>query len=157
VGKRAPMRLSEAERTRVRDFLRQGKASARALKRAEVLLKSDEGWNDAHIARELAITEQTVRNIRKRFYNGGVEAVLTDRSPQHRRRRRGLLSDEQAARLIAMSRSEVPDGHDHWSVRMLADKAVELGYAEHLSRETVRVLLKKHAEQHIGHTNSNVS
>jgi hypothetical protein len=98
-----------------------------------------------------------VRNIRKRFYTGGVEAVLTDRPPQRRRNRRGLLSDEQAARLIAMSRSEVPDGHDHWSVRMLADKAVELGYAEHLSRETVRVLLKKHAEQHIGHTNSNVS
>jgi hypothetical protein len=54
-----------------------------------------------------------------------------------------MLSEEQAAHLIAIASGEVPDGHDHWTVRMLADKAVELGYAQRLSRETVRLLLKK--------------
>ena len=157
MGKRAPMHLNEDERTRVEDFLRHSHANARNMKRAEALLKSDAGWDDAHIAEALNITEQTVRNIRKRFLAGGVEAVLIDKPQQRRRRRRGLLSEEQEARLIAMSRSEVPAGRDHWSVRMLADKAVELGYVERLSRETVRVLLKKHVEQHADHTSSNVS
>lgn len=157
MGKRAPIHLSENERTRVRDFLRQGNTNARNVKRAEVLLKSDEGWGDAHIAETLGISEQTVRNIRKRFYTGGVEAVLTDKQQQYPRRRRGLLSDEQEARLIAMSRSEVPAGHHHWSVRLLADKAVELGYVKRLSRETVRVLLKKHASQDASNTSNSAS
>lgn len=157
MGKHAPMRLNEDERIRVQDFLRQSHVNARNVKRAEALLKSDEGWDDACIAEALDISEQTVRNIRKRFQTGGVEAVLKDKQQQRRRQRRGLLSDEQAARLIAMSRSEVPAGHDHWSVRLLANKAVELGYVERLSRETVRVLLKKQVEQNADHTNSNAS
>jgi transposase len=147
VGKRTPIHLTEDERSRVQDFLRQGKAHARNLKRAEALLKSDEGWGDTRIAETLAITEQIVRNIRKRFYTGGVEAVLTDKPPQGCRRRKSLLSDEQAAQLLALTESAAPDGRDHWSIRMLVDKAVELGYVEHLSRETVRVLLKKHMQQ----------
>ncbi|HLI05636.1 MAG TPA: helix-turn-helix domain-containing protein [Ktedonobacteraceae bacterium] len=147
MGKRTQIHLTEDERGCVRDFLRQGKAHARNLKRAEALLKSDEGWDDAHIAEALAITEQTVRNIRKRFYSGGIEAVLADKQQQSRRRRKSLLSDEQAAQLLALTESAAPGGRDHWSIRMLADKAVELGYVEHLSRETVRVLLKKHMQQ----------
>ena len=104
--------------------MRRGKANARTLTRARVLLKSDEGWTDAKIAEALDLSEQTVRNTRQRFRAGGVEAVLTDK---RQARRRQALTDEQAAHLIAVTCSKVPDGHDHWTVRMLAGKAVELG------------------------------
>jgi transposase len=141
------MHLSEDERTHVQTFVERGEANARNLTRARVLLKSDEGCIDAQIAEALGITEQTVRNTRKRFRTGGVEAVLADKRQQRRRRRKAMLSEEQAAHLIAIASGEVPDGHDHWTVRMLADKAVELGYAQRLSRETVRLLLKKNENE----------
>jgi transposase len=134
------MSLSEEERSHVQVFVRRGKANARTLTRGRVLLKSDDGFTDAEIALDLQISEQTVRNIRKRWREGGVQAVLTDKRQQ---RYRQALNDEQAAHLIAIACSEVPDGHDHWTVRMLAGKAVELGYVDSISPETVRQLLKK--------------
>jgi len=140
MGKTAPMHLSSDERTHVECFVRRGKANARTLARARVLLKSDEEWTDAEIAEALDITEQTIRNIRQRFRAGGVEAVLTDKRQE---RRRQALTDEQAAHLIAITCSQVPDGHDHWTMRMLAGKVVELGYVRGISPETVRQLLKK--------------
>src|SRR5258708_25668567 len=123
----APMHISEDERAHVQMFVRRGKANARTLTRARVLLQSDEGWTDAEIAEVLDISEQTIRNIRQRFRAGGVEAVLTD---------------GQAAHLIAISCSKVPDGHDHWTERMLAGQAVALGYVRGISPETVRPVLK---------------
>lgn len=140
MGREAPMHLSEDERDHVQVFVRRGKANARTLTRARVLLKSDAGWTDAEIAEDLDITEQTVRNIRRRFRAGGVEAVLTDKQQAHRRQ---ALTDEHAAHLIAIACSEVPEGHDHWTLRMLAGQAVELGYVRAISPETVRQLLKK--------------
>lgn len=140
MGHQSPMSLSDDERDHVQMFVRRGKANARTLTRARVLLKSDEGWTDAEIADVLDLTEQTIRNIRKRFRAGGVQAVLTDKRQD---RRRQALTDRQAAHLIAIACSEVPDGHDHWTLRMLAGQAVELGYVRGISRETVRQLLKK--------------
>ncbi|MGZ3611137.1 MAG: IS630 family transposase [Ktedonobacteraceae bacterium] len=140
MGRTAPMHRSCDERTHVQVFVRRGKATARTLTRARVLLKSDEGWTDAEIAEALDISEQTIRTIRQRWRAGGIEAVLTDKRQE---RRRQALNDEQAAHLMAVACSPVPDGHDHWTVRMLAGKAVELGYVHSLSPETVRQLLKK--------------
>lgn len=140
MGRPAPMYLSEDERDHLHVFVRRGKANARTHPRARVLLRSDEGWTDAKIAEALDISEQTIRNIRQRFRAGGVEAVLTDK---RQARRRQALTDEQAAHLIAVTCSKVPDGHDHWTMRMLAGKAVELGYVRRISPETVRHLLKK--------------
>jgi transposase len=117
-----------------------GKPTPARVSRARVLLKSDEGWTDAKIAEALDISEQAIRNIRQRFRTGGVEAVLTDK---RQARRRQALTDEQAAHLIAVTGSKVPDGHDHWTVRRLAGKAVELGYVRRISPETGRQLLKK--------------
>ncbi len=143
MGRPAPMLLSEDERDHLRVFVRRGKANARTLTRARVLLKSDEGWTDARITEALDFSEQTIRNIRQRFRAGGVAAVLTDK---RQARRRQALTDEQAAHLIAITCSKVPVGHDHWTMRMLAGKAVELGYVRRISPETVRHLLKKCVE-----------
>ncbi len=135
-----PIHLSEDERTHLQVFVRRGKANARTLTRARILLKCDEEWSNEDIVEAFDVSDQTIRNIRERFRTGGIEAVLTDKRQE---RRRQALSDGQAAHLIAIACSEVPDGHDHWTVRMLAGKAVELGYVRRISQETVRQLLKK--------------
>lgn len=135
-----PIRLSEDERTHVEVFVRRGKANARTLTRARVLLKCDEGWSNSDIAEAFDVSDQTIRNVWQRYETGGVEAVLMDK---RQARRHQALSDEQAAHLIAITCSTVPDGHDHWTVRMLAGQAVELGYVRRISPETVRQLLKK--------------
>ena len=136
----APIHLSEDERTHLEVFVRRGKANARTVTRAHVLLKCDEGWRNDQIAEAFAISDQTVRNVRQRYEQGGVEAVLTDKRQE---RRRLALTDGQAAHLLAITCSKVPDGHDHWTLRMLASKAVELEYVRGISPETVRQLLKK--------------
>ncbi len=135
-----PIHLSEDERTHVEVVVRRGKANARTLTRAHVLLKCDEGWSNDEIVEAFGISDQTIRNVRQRYAEGGIEAVLTDKRQE---RRRQALTDGQAAHLIAIACSKVPDGHDHWTVRMLAGKAVELGYVRRISPETVRQLLKK--------------
>jgi transposase len=136
----APIHLSEDERTYVEVFVRRGKANARTVTRAHVLLKCDEGWSNDQIVEAFAISDQTIRNVRQRYGQGGVEAVLTDKRQE---RRRQALTDGQAAHLLAITCSKVPDGHDHWTLRMLAGKAVELEYVRSISPETVRQLLKK--------------
>jgi transposase len=82
----------------------------------------------------------TVARVRRRFIDGGVDAVLNDK-PQKGRPR--ALSSKQAAHLIAIACSPAPDGHDHWPLRLLGQKLVELGYVESISPETVRQVLEK--------------
>ena len=135
-----PLHRSCDERTHMEVFVRRGKANARTLTRARVLLKCDEGWSNGDIVEALDVSDQTIRNVRQRYSTGGIEAVLTDKRQE---RRRQALTDGQAAHLIAIACSTVPDGHDHWTVRMLAGQAVELGYVRGISQETVRQLLKK--------------
>jgi Fe2+ or Zn2+ uptake regulation protein len=78
--------------------------------------------------------------VRRRFQEGGVDAVLTD---QRQQRYHQALTGPQQAHLIATACSKVPDGHDHWTLRMLANTAVELGFVETIAPETIRALLKR--------------
>jgi hypothetical protein len=80
--------------------------------------------------------------VRTRFADGGVDVVLR-LSDQRQTRYRAALTGSQAAHLVAIACSPIPDGHDHWTLRMLAGKAVELGFVEKISPETIRALLKK--------------
>jgi transposase len=132
--------LSEVDRSRLQTFIHLGHESARARARAQVLLKLGEGWSLAEVCRAFDVCRNTVVNVRARFAEGGVDAVL-----RHKRqvRYRQALSGSQQAHLVAIACSSVPDGHDHWTLRMLAGKAVELGFVEHISPETIRALLKK--------------
>ena len=86
------------------------------------------------------VCKATVTNVRQRFAQGGLEAVLHDKVQQHRR---SALSGLQTAHLIAIACSPSPDGHDHWTVRLLAQKAVELGCVASISPNTIHELLKK--------------
>jgi transposase len=132
--------LSELDRSRLQTFVHLGRESARARTRAQVLLKLGEGWSLAEVCRAFDVCRNTVINVRARFAEGGVDAVL-----RHKRqvRYRQALTGPQQAHLIAVACSPVPDGHDHWTLRLLAGKAVELGFVEKISPETIRAMLKK--------------
>lgn len=132
--------LSDEERATLEAFVHRGKANARTVTRARILLKSAEGWSTAALAEAFDVCPATVTNVRGRFARGGLEAVLHDKVQAHRR---SALSGLQTAHLIAVSCSPAPDGHDHWTVRLLAEKAVELGFVETISLDTIQRLLKK--------------
>jgi len=132
--------LTEDERAMVQTWVHRGHAAARIQTRARIVLKLAEGWRDVEIARALEVGVGTVYNTRQRFLAGGLGAVLHDQAQE---RRRQALSGEQIAHLIAIACSPAPKGHDHWTLRLLAGKAVELGFVTGISPETIRQTLKK--------------
>jgi transposase len=132
--------LKDEERQEVEGFIRRGKANARTLTRAHVLLKDAEGWTIARLSATFNVSPATVSNIRQRYRDGGIGAVLTDKKQPKRRR---ALSGAGEAMLVAVACSPVPDGHDHWTVRMIQDKLIELGVVDHVSRGTVHNAMKK--------------
>jgi transposase len=132
--------LSETDHTRLQMAVHRGHTSARTRARAQVLLKLGEGWSDPAVCVAFDVCRNTVKRVRARFLEGGVGAVLTDKVQA---RRRQALTGEQQAHLIAIACSPVPDGHDHWTLRLLAGKAVELGFVEHIAPETIRALLRR--------------
>ena len=132
--------LKAEERNKVETFIRRGKANARNITRAHILLKSTEGWSIERIAEAYGVSQATVSNVRARYREGGLERVLKDKV-QHKRRRALAGADE--AILVAIACSPVPDGHDHWTVRMLQAKLVEMGVVEQIGRGTIHDRLKK--------------
>jgi transposase len=132
--------LTEEERQEVLALLRKGKTGARKITRARILLKADEGLKDAEIARALNTSPSTVERTRKRFVEGGLAKALNE---DPRPGRVPKLGEREEAHLIALACSDAPDGHEHWTLRMLADKVVELGFAVSFSHEAVRQRLKK--------------
>ena len=132
--------LSETDRARLHIVVHRGHTSARTRTRAQVLLKLGDGWNDLTVGNAFDVCRNTVKRVRARFLEGGVEAVLTDKVQE---RRHQALTGAQQAHLVAIACSPVPDGHDHWTLRLLAGKAVELGFVESISPETIRALLRR--------------
>jgi transposase len=132
--------LSEAERYELLELTRKGELKARKMKRALVLLKADEGLSDPQIMAAMHVSRPTVERIRKRFVEGGLERALNE-DPRPGQRRK--LDGRGEAQLIAVACSQAPDGHDHWTLRLLADQLVQLEVVESISYETVRRTLKK--------------
>jgi transposase len=147
--------LTEDEKLRLEALIHKGKASARSLTRARILLKAAAGIRDKDIIQALAVSESMVLTTRQRCGEAGPEAALKERP---RPGKAPKLTEKQAAHLIAIACSEAPAGHDHWTLRLLADKVVELSYADRCSYETIRQLLKKHpktlAEARVVHSGS---
>jgi transposase len=139
-GLKTMMTLTEEEHHEIEGFIRRGKTSARQLTRAHILLKNAEGWSIRQLATAFSVSEATVSNIRKRFREGGVMAVLQDRIQQNRHH---ALSGAEEALLVAIACSPVPDGHDHWTVRMIQTRLVEMGVVDRIGRGTVHHLMKK--------------
>jgi len=99
-------------------------------------------WNVADVAKALGVTSRTIEHLKKRFVEDGLEAAL-ERKPREKPPREVTFDGAFEARLIAMACSDVPEGHQRWTVRLLADKVVELNIAPSVSHMTVQRVLKK--------------
>jgi transposase len=114
---------------------------------ARILLKADEGaqgpgWTDQQIAEALEVGRATVERVRKRWGEGGLLDALV-RRPQPERPEKRKMDGDLEARLITLACSQAEGGRERWSMRLLADKLVQLGYVDHISHQTVWVTLKK--------------
>ena len=134
------VRLTPEQREELRRLIRVGKSTARVSARVRILLKSDDGWPAPRVAEGLDVALSTVYRVKQRFSEDGLAGVLKDRPQAHRPRK---LDDRGEARLIALACRPAPEGHDHWTLRLLAGKVVELGLAASMSHEGVRKRLKK--------------
>jgi transposase len=145
--KKYVVQLSPEDRQRCLDLVRSGRAHTRSLMHARVLLKADSGsqgpgWTDAAIAEAVEVSAVTVAKIRQRFVTEGLEETLEhyrgpNRDYPHK------LDGRQEAHLLALAHSAPPEGRTRWSLRLLANKMVELEYVDSLSAMTVCRTLKR--------------
>jgi hypothetical protein len=146
VYKRYVLRLTDEERENLEALVRRGWAHSRKLLYARILLKTDasEGgpaWTDERIADALETSADTVARQRRRFLEDGPEVTLMPRKAGRPRRR--VLDARAEARLVALACSDPPEGRGSWTLRLLAERMVELSVVEGVSHETVRRTLKK--------------
>lgn len=145
-AKRYKVTLTQTEREELTTLVNTGQGQARRLRRARILLMADEaqengGWKDADIAKALDAQVRTVERTRQKWVQEGIEAALSHTRPK---KTRGKVLDGAAeARLAQLACTQAPDGHENWSLQILADKLIELEVVETVSRETVRTTLKK--------------
>jgi transposase len=144
--KKYPVILSQTERDDLKRLIATGTAPARKLTHARILLKADEStegasWVDEKVADAVEVSQPTVARVRRQYFEEGLEAALNRRPPKREYHRK--LDGEQEARLLALACSQPPEGHARWSLRMLADRLVELEIVEDVSYQTVRRTLKK--------------
>ena len=140
VREKYTVRLTPEECDQLEHMVRAGKSPARVTTRARILLKTGEGWSASRVAQALDVSEGTVFRLKRRYAEDGLDGALKDRVQAHRYRK---LDERAEAHLIALACSPAPKGHDHWELRLLADRMIELGVVDSLSHETVRLHLKK--------------
>jgi hypothetical protein len=143
--------LTKDERETLEHLLAKGKAAARKLTRARILLKVDAGefgpaWSDDEVVDALDTSASTVYRVRERFVTESFEAALEHKRPNRVYERR--LDGKAEARLIQLACSPAPTGHKRWTLRLLADRMVELGYVERVSRQAIHDTLKKTNSSH---------
>lgn len=139
--------LTEQEREELEALTKRGKIDARKFIHARALLLCDAGplgpaWNVADTAAALGVTSRTIEHLKKRFVEEGIEAALA-RKPREKPPREVTFDGAFEARLISLACSDAPEGHRRWTVRLLADKVVELKIAPSVSHMTVQRVLKK--------------
>jgi transposase len=135
--------LTDEERNQLHEIISKNKASRYTIVNAYILLRSDVacGWLYDDIAQAYDVSTKKVEYVRKRFVEEGLEATLSRKPVTNAHRRK--ITGEEEAHLIALCCSQAPEGHDKWTLRMLADKMVELDIVDSISHETVRQTLKK--------------
>jgi len=143
--KRYVVRLEPDERERLQRLARAGKAAAYKIRHANMLLMADAdgpGWSDERIAEGLGVSIGQMEHLRRRLVEEGLDACL-ERKQQEHPSVEPRFDGEAEARLIAVACGKAPEGRERWSLRLLADKAVELRIVGSTSHETVRRVLKK--------------
>ena len=146
--KRYVVTLRQEEREQLSAITKKGSHSSQKVINALILLNCDEGeFNDRRstgetIAGVLQVSQRKVDRVKRRFVEEGLEIALGGRQG-HREVYERKVDEDFEAHLIALSRSEPPPGHSQWSLRLLADRAVQLNYIDSVSHETVRRVLNK--------------
>jgi transposase len=145
--KKYKVTLTDEERQQLEGMIASGKAAAKRLAHARVLLKADAAqggpaWPDERVAEAVEVSVATVERARRRFVEEGLDAALC-RKRQERPSRERKLDGAAEARLVAIACSQPPDGRDRWTMQMLADELVELRVVDAVSDETVRRTLQK--------------
>lgn len=138
--------LTDEERDALQQSLSKGRAAARKLQHARILLKADEsggqpGWSDEAIHGALDVSISTIERVRERFVTEGLSAALEPQAPRRTYKRK--LDGAQEAHLVALVCGQPPEERQRWTLKLLAEKMVELDYVETVSSETVRQVLKK--------------
>ncbi len=132
--------LSDEQKSQLLQIVKKGKASAREITRAHILLQADAGATDTEIAANLQTSLATVERTRKKFVQQGATQALKERPRPGAPRK---LAGRQTAFLVALACSDPPSGHAHWTMQLLADRLVTLQVSDAVSDETVRRTLKK--------------
>ena len=150
------VRLNPEEHAQLLALVNTGRAAAVKLLHARILLKADVGadnrcWTDAEIAEALDTSAATIHRVRQAFVEQGLEAALSRKRPTGRQYRK--LDGAQEAQLIAVSCSAPPEGRARWTLKLLADKLVELAIVDTISTECVRTTLKKTCSNHGSRSN----
>ena len=134
------IKLTPKERQKLLAMVSKGRNQAVVIRRAHILLKSDEGKTDREICDQLYIDDETVRRTRLRFCEAGLDNALTDKPG---RGATAKLDEGQEAHLTALAGTEPPGGRVRWTLELLAHRLVEDGVIDHIAPETVRLILKK--------------
>jgi transposase len=147
MAKRYRIELNEAEREELERLTKRNATGAKRFVHARTLLLCDCGphgpaWTNARVAEALGITSRTVENTKRRLVEGGLSEAL-DRKKRATAPRPSIFDGEKEARLVALACSEPPAGRKRWTVRLLAEKLVELEVFEHISKSSVQNALKK--------------
>jgi transposase len=150
--KKESIELTKEQRAELEEVIKKGTARARKIQHAHVLLKIDSSeagsnWSDQQVKEAFEVSIPTIWRIRQRFLEQGLNDAL-NRRPQPERPEKRKIDGEQEAHVIAVTCSQAPEGYKRWSMRLLADKLVELGYFEEISHDTVWVALKKINSSH---------
>lgn len=140
------VKLSPEERKSLFKLIDEGKGGKEKLNRARILLKADigelgEGWTDSDIAEALYVGLSTVERTRRSLVEEGLESTISRQCSSVPKKR--IINGDEEAYLIALACSTPPEGHSSWTLRMLADRMIELKYVETVSHETIREALKK--------------
>lgn len=137
------VRLTTDQVAELKEVIKKQAGSHEMIRRANILLAANvEGlnWTDQRIAEAYHCTRQTVESVRKRFVENGFEATLRARKRVGRPKK---LSGRQEAEVIALRLTEPPEGYSNWTLRLVAEKVVELEIVDSISHEQVRKTLKK--------------
>jgi transposase len=134
------IKLKAKEKIKLNELLKKGSEKARKLTRCRILLLSDKGQSKSEISSSLSVTPNTIRNVCLRYTQEGLESALNEKP---RPGQPTIFDGKARAKITALACSKAPDGYSQWSLRLLADKAVELSIVEKISHNHVREILKK--------------
>ena len=146
MNRKFQIELKDEERQKLENMTSSGTAPARTLTRAFILLKSDSSpnapsWSYKQICEAFNVSQVTISKVRQRYMNSGLEAAIRRKKPE--RVYETCLDGEKEAYLIALACGEAPEGREHWTLRLLRDRFIQLGYVDNISHETIRTTLKK--------------